>query len=410
MSTQLRGTQIISATIPSSALIATDISTVGTITAGTWNADPVAVLYGGTGATSASAARSNLGVAIGSNVEAWSATLDAVAAGSYVGSSSITTLGTIATGVWQGTSISASYLPSLDTITSPVNDVSMNSHKLTNLAAPQNANDAARLTDVQAAQAGLYWKAPVQVIANSNITLSSVPATIDSVTMSAGMRFAAGGQTNAAENGIYVYPASAGSAASRAADADGSAQGAVKQGMSFLVEAGTQANQGFTLTTANPITVGTTALTFVKFTGLADITPGNGLSKSGNTLNLVLDGSTLFVGSSGLKINAAGVTANELANASVGVNALNSAAFGVGLSGGSGSLVQVQRVMEEVSGSKNGTNTAFTVSHTPGLASLELFLNGLRIVVGTDFTLSGSNITMNYAPASTDSLQAVYFY
>ncbi len=54
-------------------------------------------------------ARTNLGLAIGPNVQAWSAVLDAVAAGTYTGSSSITTLGTISTGVWHGTIIVGTY-------------------------------------------------------------------------------------------------------------------------------------------------------------------------------------------------------------------------------------------------------------------------------------------------------------
>jgi hypothetical protein len=55
--------------------------------------------------TSVSTARANLGVAIGTNVEAWSSILDTVAAGTYTGSTSITTLGTIATGTWNATNI-----------------------------------------------------------------------------------------------------------------------------------------------------------------------------------------------------------------------------------------------------------------------------------------------------------------
>jgi len=57
----------------------------------------------------AGTARTNLGVAIGSNVQAYSATLAAVAAGTYAGATSITTLGTIATGVWNGTIITSAY-------------------------------------------------------------------------------------------------------------------------------------------------------------------------------------------------------------------------------------------------------------------------------------------------------------
>ncbi|NDF54302.1 MAG: hypothetical protein EB145_08920, partial [Proteobacteria bacterium] len=70
-----------------STIAATTPATIGAepaITAGTtsqsWQGTAVAVLYGGTGATSASAARTNLGLAIGTNVQAWDADLDALGA------------------------------------------------------------------------------------------------------------------------------------------------------------------------------------------------------------------------------------------------------------------------------------------------------------------------------------------
>ena len=55
------------------------ITTVGTISSGTWNGSAVGISYGGTGATSASAARSNLGLAIGTDVQGYDAELAAIA-------------------------------------------------------------------------------------------------------------------------------------------------------------------------------------------------------------------------------------------------------------------------------------------------------------------------------------------
>lgn len=88
---------MLAGSIAASKLVGTDIATVGTITSGTWQATPVAVAYGGTGATTASNARTNLGVAIGTNVQAWDADLDCLAALSTSGIAARTGAGTCAT-------------------------------------------------------------------------------------------------------------------------------------------------------------------------------------------------------------------------------------------------------------------------------------------------------------------------
>jgi len=83
----------------------TSVTTLGTITTGTWSATAIAVNKGGTGATSASSARTNLGLAIGTDVQAYNSTLAAVAAGSYTGDDDIATVGTITAGTWSGSTI-----------------------------------------------------------------------------------------------------------------------------------------------------------------------------------------------------------------------------------------------------------------------------------------------------------------
>ena len=55
------------------------IDDTGNITAGTWSADEIVVLKGGTGANNASDARTNLGLDIGSDVQAWDPELDQIA-------------------------------------------------------------------------------------------------------------------------------------------------------------------------------------------------------------------------------------------------------------------------------------------------------------------------------------------
>ena len=101
----IAGTSVLNATTLGSGVTASSLTSVGTIATGVWNGTAIAIANGGTGSTDAGAARTALGLAIGTNVQAYNSTLAAVAGGTYTGDDSITTLGTISAGTWNGTSI-----------------------------------------------------------------------------------------------------------------------------------------------------------------------------------------------------------------------------------------------------------------------------------------------------------------
>ena len=90
-------------------------------------------------------------------------------------------------------------------------------------------------------------------------------------------------QSTASENGIYVV----GSSPARAADL---AAGADAAGFFTFVEQGTvNADNGFVCTSnKGSAVVGTNNLTIAQFSGAGQITAGDGLDKSGNTLSLDL--------------------------------------------------------------------------------------------------------------------------
>lgn len=73
---------ITSGTLPTGRLTGsyTGITGVGTISTGEWAANAIAVAYGGTGATNTTDARTNLGLTIGTNVQAYNLQLASVAA------------------------------------------------------------------------------------------------------------------------------------------------------------------------------------------------------------------------------------------------------------------------------------------------------------------------------------------
>ena len=200
---------------------------------------------------------------------------------------------------------------------SPTSSLSLNTQKITGLADPTDPQDAATKAYVDAARSGMDVKESVRAATTANGNISTAfanGAEIDGVTLATGNRILVKNQSTGSENGIYTVNASG--APTRATDANTSAK--VTAGMfTFISEGTVNGNAGFVLTTDDAITLDTTALTFTQFSGAGQIIAGNGISKSGNTLSVLADGSTLTVGASGVKVSTSGITSTELASNSV---------------------------------------------------------------------------------------------
>jgi len=160
--------------------------------------------------------------------------------------------------------------------------VAVNSSRITGLADPTDAQDAATKAYVDARSAGLDPKASVRAATTANITLSNTQ-TVDGVALAVGNRVLVKDQTTASQNGIYIV---ASGAWTRSADMDEPAE--MSSGVFFFVEEGiANADAGFVITTdGGTIVVGTDAVNFTQFSGAGQIVAGDGLTKSGNTLSV----------------------------------------------------------------------------------------------------------------------------
>ena len=162
--------------------------------------------------------------------------------------------------------------------------VDASSKRITSVADPTGAQDAATKAYVDATRSGLDIKDSVRAATTANITLSGTQ-TVDGVALAVADRVLVKNQSTGSENGIYTV--NSGSWA-RATDFDGSPASEVTPGAFAFVEEGTaNADSGWVLTNNGTITVGTTALVFTQFSGAGQITAGNGLTKTGNTIDAV---------------------------------------------------------------------------------------------------------------------------
>lgn len=175
----------------------------------------------------------------------------------------------------------------LDQLAAPTAAVGFGGQRLTSLAPPTNASDAATREFVEALVATGNNKGNARVAATGTINIAAPGAVIDGVTLSTTPTpdiVLLPAQTIGSQNGLYLFNG-ASSPMTRATNADISAE--VTSGLFVFVSEGTvNASAGFTLVTPAPIILGTTALTFTQTSGAGQINSGTGLTKTGNVLNV----------------------------------------------------------------------------------------------------------------------------
>jgi hypothetical protein len=172
---------------------------------------------------------------------------------------------------------------------------------------PVAALGAATKQYVDGVASGLDVKDAVRAISTSvlpsntrsgNILTASANgalAAVDGVTLVLNDRILVAGEATGANNGIYFVSAvgDASNPFTLTRDTDANTSSKVTSGMfTFITEGTSNKGTGWVLTTADPITLNTTSLTFTQFSGAGEITAGSGLTKSGNTLSISTGGVT----------------------------------------------------------------------------------------------------------------------
>lgn len=238
---------------------------------------------------------------------------DATASGTFDGTANYSQALTLATvnsnvGTFLKTTVNAKGLvtaatsANINDLTAPTADYGFNGFKITGLADPTSAQDAATKQYVDSVAQGLDPKASCVAATTANITLSGTQ-TIDGVAVIAGDRVLVKNQTLPQNNGIYVVAASTWS---RSLDMDAWAE--VPNAFTFIEDGTTQADTGWVTTASAGGTLGTTPIPFVQFSGAGTYTAGTGLTLTGGEFSIT--NTSVTAGAYGSASNTLSATVN----------------------------------------------------------------------------------------------------
>jgi Avian adenovirus fibre, N-terminal len=298
-------------------------------------------------------------------------------------------------------------------------DFDIQTHKLTNVTNPSNPQDAATKDYVDSALASVASSGHVvRAATTGNITLSGTQ-TVDGVSLSVNDRVLVRAQSTSANNGIYVVQSGSWT---RATDMDAWAE--VPGGIISVEEGSTLADTVWLSTADLGGTLGSTSITFVQLPGPSDILAGAGLTRTGQTIDVIAGDNSLTVSANDVIVKRDSAGAISISGSGIAVavdgstieissNQLRVKPGGIGetqLGAGVYQLTANIITRETPSGSINGSNTTFTLANTPISGSEHVYLNGIlqEPGAGNDYTISGATITYLSAPLTGDRLRVSY--
>lgn len=272
----------------------------------------------------------------------------------------------------------------LDQMATPTASVAFGSQKITGLADPTNAQDAATKNYVDSTAQGLDVKGSVVAATTANITLSGTQ-TIDGISVAANDRVLVKNQTTTSQNGIYVVAAGAWT---RATDMD--AWGEFPGAFTFVEQGSTLADTGWVCTSDAGGTLGTTAVTFTQFSGAGTYTAGNGLSLAGGSFSVTGTSNRISVSGSGVDIAATYVGQTSITTlGTIGTGTWNGGVIGATYGG---------------TGVNNGSST---ITLGGSLTFSGAFTTAFTVTGNTAVTLPTTGTLVNTAVTSLSSLATV---
>ena len=322
---------------------------------------------------------------------------------------------------------------SVNLVPTGTGNVDVANKRITSVAEPTQSTDAATKNYVDAVKTGLDVKDSVVVTTTGNLignylngtsgvgatlTNSDTQAalTIDSRVLTVGDRVLVKNQTTALQNGFYVVTtvgtASVNWVLTRTVDADQDSE--ITPGAFTFVEEGTAgANNGYVCTNVGAITIGTTAITFVQFSGAGSVIAGDGLTKTGNTLNAVGTNNRISISADAIDISSSYVgqaTITTLGTIATGTwqgSVIGGTYGGTGVNNGSstitlgGSLSTIGAFTTALTATANTTLTLPVTGTLATLAGTETFTNKTLTAPVIATIVNTGTLTL---PTSTDTL------